>query len=114
MIKIPLTKGLFALIDDEDFAKVSQYKWTASRESRNTKWYAIRMEQDPDRPGKRKKIRMHRFIMGLPVGRYDTRVVDHINDDGLDNTRGNLQIVTQEENMAKVPGWRRKVEEPSL
>jgi hypothetical protein len=27
MKKIPLTKGYVALVDDEDFARVSQHKW---------------------------------------------------------------------------------------
>jgi len=29
MKKIPLTKGFVALVDDEDYARVSQYKWCA-------------------------------------------------------------------------------------
>ncbi len=42
MKQIRLTKGLFALVSPEDYDRLSQYKWTASHESRGTKWYAIR------------------------------------------------------------------------
>ena len=51
---------------------------------------------------------MHRFILGLPIGLESDVVVDHINGDSLDNTRENLEIVSQEENMARVETWKRK------
>lgn len=119
MKQIKLTKGLFALVSDEDFERVNQFKWTASLESRGTKYYAIRRITAD---GKRVKIRMHRFIMGLPP-RMDASelVVDHVNDNGLDNRRENLQAITQTQNMDKVKTWRRigstvtvTIEEPSL
>ena len=31
MKKIPLTQGEFAVIDDEDFRKVNQFKWSFDR-----------------------------------------------------------------------------------
>lgn len=105
MRKIQLTKGKVALVSDEDFERVNAFKWCASQESKNgQKWYAIRQE-------KGKKIRMHRFIMGLPTGSEDPRVVHHRNDDGLDNRRENLEILdSQHENMGYSPGWRKKKE----
>lgn len=102
MKKIPLSQGLFAIVSDEDFDRVNQFKWTASNESRGKKkWYAIRYEKMPD--GKRKKIRMSRFILGLSDG--DIRVVDHLDGDGLDNRRENLDVVYQDENMRRARGW---------
>lgn len=103
MKKVPLSRGLFALVSDEDFEIVSAYKWCASHESRGFKHYAIRWETIC---GRRFKIRMHRFIMGLPHG--DPRVVDHLDGDGLDNRRENLEVVDQRENMLRVPGWKRR------
>jgi len=99
--KIRLTKGLFALVDDEDFERVNQFKWCASLESRGTKYYAIRWVWNKETK-RRVKIRMHRFIMDLPPGSIDGLVVDHINDDGLDNRRScNLEVITAEENLKR-------------
>ena len=62
---LPLTRGLKAKISPEDVAIVSRWNWTASRESRDTKDYAVRWEI---RDGRRYKIRLHRFVLGLPPG----------------------------------------------
>lgn len=103
MRKIRLTKGKYALVSDEDYERVSQFKWYASLESRGTKWYAVRREL---RNGKRVKIRMHRFILELPPGKEDSRVVDHLNHDSLDNRRENLEVIDQPENMHRSAGWK--------
>lgn len=125
MQKIKLTQGFFAVVDDEDFERVNSFKWHASVESSGTKVYAIRWERDHDKPrvqafkkikGKKvkywrypqKKIRMHRFIMGLGTGFENDLVVNHINDDSLDNRKENLEVITQDENMEKVERWKRK------
>lgn len=108
MREIVLSKGKVALIDDADFDRVNQFKWTASHEGRATKWYAIRRVKIN---GRSFKIRMHRFILNMGTGFDDPRIVDHINDDGLDNRKDNLQVMdTNGENMAKVPTWCRRTE----
>lgn len=122
MREILLTQGWVALVSDEDYERVAPFNWHASLESRGTKWYAVRkITIYPD--GKkifkvqRAKIRMHRFILGLPIGLLDDSglVVDHINHDSLDNRRENLRAITQVENMMASPGWRKKKrEEPWL
>ena len=43
---------------------------------------------------------MHRLVLGLE--RTDSRQVDHINHEGLDNRRSNLRIVTSVENKHNV------------
>lgn len=114
VMKIKLTKGLFALVDAEDYDRVNAFKWCASLESRGTKFYAIRMVRDPVTK-KNRKIRMHRFIMGLPIGALDERVVDHLNHDSLDNRKANLEVISQDENMKRSHGWKKKPsEEPCL
>lgn len=85
--EIPLTKGHVALIDDDDYERVSQYKWTFDN------GYAARKAGGQKNP---KKIMLHRFILDAPAG-YD---VDHINRDVLDNTRANLRICTRSQNNA--------------
>jgi hypothetical protein len=108
MREIPLSKGMVALVSDEDFEFLSQWKWCVSKESRGTKWYAVRWTRKAEHgEGKRYKIRMHRVVMGLGTGRDDgTIVVDHKDHNGLNNQRNNLEIITQVENMERSPGWK--------
>ena len=83
---IPLTRGLHAIVDAEDYERLSQYKWYAAI-SNNGTFYARRNSPDG-------VVSMHRTIMQAPDG----KVVDHINGNGLDNRRCNLRICTQYEN----------------
>lgn len=80
MKEIPLTQGKVALVDDEDFDRLSQYKWYAQKD-RNT-FYAHRRERKT-----RKIIRMHREIFDL----NDAEIVDHKDRNGLNNTKENLR-----------------------
>lgn len=111
MREIPLTQGLVALIDDEDYERISQFKWTASLESRGTKWYAIRWSRKWEHgDGKRYKIRLHHAV--LRITRADLgvgEVVDHIDHNGLNCQKGNLERITQRENMLRSRGWKRAV-----
>lgn len=86
--KVPVGKnGLFALVDDEDYALVSQYEWRVS-----TDGYAVHNYREG---GKNKALLMHRLILGLGPGDLD---VDHANHDGLDNRRPNLRVATDSQN----------------
>ena len=49
---------------------------------------------------------MHRYIMGLQKG--DKRVVDHLNGQGQDNRRENLEIVPASINLARSPRKRKE------
>lgn len=91
MKKIELTQGQFALVDDEDFEKVSRYKWFAAYDSKMKSFYARRCKN-------RKNIHMHREIMN-PSKKM---VVDHINHNTLDNRRENLRICTSVQNHRNV------------
>lgn len=96
MMQIPLTKGLVALVDDDDYDFLMQWKWCASDCSRGlgTKFYAVTQIRTFEY--KRKRIYMHRVIMGEPLN----LCVDHINGDSLDNRKENLRSVTVSENAA--------------
>jgi len=83
MQEIPLTKGYFAIIDDEDFEEISKYKWHAHL-GRDGKPYA-----DSRRAG-----RMTRFLMKAKKAER----VDHINHNTLDNQRSNLRTCTAGQN----------------
>jgi hypothetical protein len=84
MIEIPLTRGLVAMIDDEDFDLVSRYTWHAVKPT--DKFYAA--TRICDESGVSRCIYMHRLILGVSA-REDQ--VDHHNGNGLDNRRSNLR-----------------------
>lgn len=80
--RIPLTRGLFALVDDEDYEWLMQWQWYSSeRYVRRVEWIN----------GKRRQISMHRQIMSAPPG----VLVDHKNGDPLDNRKSNLRFASR-------------------
>jgi len=83
-----IISGRTVLIDDEDYERVSKYKWYFNRQDRPTHGYV-----KTTIPG-HITIFLHKFIMGNP-----SMVVDHINQDTLDNRKCNLRICTPCENM---------------
>ena len=87
MKEIQLTQGKVALVDDEEFEKLNQFKWCAKKDG-NT-FYAIRGIRIGS---KTQTIQMHNFIM-------NGKGVDHIDHNGLNNQKSNLRFCTQSENM---------------
>ena len=81
---ITLPHGEMALVDDEDFERLNQYKWHVVH------GYAVRKigAATPT-------IRMHREIIKTPADMQ----VDHINRNRLDNRKANLRVVTKSENL---------------
>lgn len=92
MIRIPLSQGLEAIIDDCDaaFAKV---KWHAHKAHRGT-WYARRTKK---KDGRKTVLYLHREILGVSRDGFGVQV-DHVNGDGLDCRRENLRVVTMGQN----------------
>ncbi len=91
MKEIKLSQGKVALVDDEDFEYLNQFKWFAHK-ARGI-YYADR--HSPRSHYKRTFIRMHREILKLKDSRI---MVDHINHNGLDNRRENLRSCTNQQN----------------
>lgn len=85
---IPLTKGLFAEVDDSDYDWLIQYKWCAAINRKGGYNYAASWDGS-------KMIRMHRLIMGV-FDRWS--LVDHIDHNTLNNQRSNLRVATQQQN----------------
>jgi hypothetical protein len=86
---IKLTKGLSALVDDEDYEKFNQFNWCCSKSG--NKYYAIRRVK---KNGVNKDIKLHREIMMAT----EEQIVDHINGDCLDCRKENMRFVTASQN----------------
>lgn len=85
-VRIPLTRGKFAVVDAQDAEMLQQYRWFYLSSG-----YAARHVVG----GKgRKMMLMHRELMGATAA----ELVDHANHDGLDNRRANLRICSKAEN----------------
>ncbi len=89
MKKILLTQNQYTIIDNEDFKKVNQFKW--SLDKCNNYFYVRRLKQ---KNNIKTKIYLHRFIMNCP----DNMQIDHINHNTLDNRKCNLRICTKSQN----------------
>lgn len=88
-MNINLSKGKEAIVDDDDFEWLSQWKWHYMNGG-----YAMRTEYNKITK-KKKGIYMHREI--IPVGA--TEDVDHVNSIRLDNRKVNLRRCSRSENL---------------
>lgn len=85
MKKIPLTKNKFALVDDEDYDFLMQWKWYFNGK------YAVR-----NIGGRKNKstVFMHHLLCETPK----LKQTDHVNMIKLDNRRKNLRAVSAKDN----------------
>jgi len=90
--EIQLTQGFVALVDDEDYDRVSEHKWRILR-GRRTIYAMTTMKVD----GKYTNVYMHRFVLELTDPEIQG---DHADLDGLNNQRHNLRKCTQSQNAA--------------
>ena len=88
MIRIWLTgkngRDIYALIDDDDVGRVTEYPWSMHKYG-----YATTNINGKPTP-------LHRFITNASAGQF----VDHINRNRLDNRKSNLRFCTFEENLS--------------
>jgi hypothetical protein len=87
MKEIQLTKGKVALVDDEYYEWLNQWKWNYLLGG-----YAVRHTSRIT--SDHRIVYMHRVILNTPEGMY----TDHINHNKLDNRRCNLRICTKSQN----------------
>lgn len=92
MKEIKLTKGFVALVDDDDYEYLNQFKWCIKTWEKSRTQYAARYKKID---GKYKVIPMHRMIMNTPIGME----VDHRDGNGLNNQKCNLRNCTHSDNM---------------
>lgn len=88
-----MNNGCFALVDDEDYERVTQRKWRLhGNPADKTQYAAAHVRID----GKAKRELMHRFILQAKPG----QTIDHKNRNGLDNRKSNLRYCTLSQNQA--------------
>lgn len=76
---ITLTQNKQAIVDDADSGWLNQWKWTFDGRYAQRNLY---------KNGGKKKLYMHRLI----VEAEDGQLIDHINQNRLDNRRSNLRL----------------------
>ena len=89
MKEIKLTQNKVVMVDDEDFEWLNQWKWHVQKDK--NRWYAVRND-------KMANVRMHRLILDLKSFKYDKRIIDHKDNNGLNNQRHNLRICNNSQN----------------
>lgn len=89
---IPLNRGMFAIVDNDDFERLNQFKWITYKQKGRENWYVIRSNKKNGLTPK--QCHMSHHILTAPEG----YVIDHINGNSLDNRRENLRIATYQQN----------------
>lgn len=91
MRKVSLSRGMLALVDEQDYDRVlAAGPWNAH--VARGRMYAVHSVRAR---GAGCKIRMHNLILGA-IG------VDHIDGDGLNNQRHNLRVASVSQNRANI------------
>lgn len=83
--KKTISQYRYTIVNPDDYQKLAEYPWQLLETKSSC--YAARLEN-------RRVISMHREIMNAPKG----KIVDHIDGEGLNNTKQNLRIGTIQQN----------------
>lgn len=92
--EIPLTQGKVALVDDDMYDYLMQWKWCLG------KGYAIRFS---GRKNGKKNLPMHHHVIEVPVGME----CDHRDGNRLNNQRANLRVATHAQNQCNIAPYRK-------
>ena len=85
--------GFETIVDDEDFNELIQYKWHLKvvKKKWSISYYAVANYDQ-------KQIYMHRLIMALHGYDIENKLIDHKDQNGLNNQKENLRICNLSEN----------------
>jgi DNA polymerase-1 len=89
--RIPLTQGQYAIVDPDDYQRLSKYKWHVAGKPGSQ--YAV--SSDAAKSTKNRVIYMHREVIKAP----NDLLADHINRNSLDNRKANLRPATHAQNV---------------
>jgi hypothetical protein len=89
MKEIPLTRGYVALVDDECYGHLSQWRWHVQTPRKCC--YAARTVNG-------KKVFMQHAVYQYKTGRTDAPLIDHRDRYGLNNQWSNLRLASSQQN----------------
>ena len=101
---IELTQGYQAIVDDEDYDKISHLTWRVNIIRRhNCRPQITAIASLPRQKGvKRKTVSMHRVLMEALHGDITGKIIDHIDHNKLNNSKSNLRFATRQQNSANM------------
>ncbi len=104
---IPLTRGQYAQVDDEDFQWLNSFNWSISESSKKHRtFYAARklsIKLGEAEKGSVKIIRLHVFIYQRYFPGY-TGEIDHIDNNGLNCQKHNMRKASRLQNTHNTRG----------
>ncbi len=86
MIRIALTQGQSAIIDDEDYERILRSRWYARYSKFTKSFHAVRTGNKSDGAMRNKTIMMAREVMRTQAG----ETCKHVSSDTMDNRKANL------------------------
>lgn len=93
MKEIQMHGGLKTIVSDCDYDAVAHLTWSRSISGKNI--YAVNRRSA-------KTITLRRYLHRVILGAVKGQIVDHIDGNGLNNTRENLRFVTHCQNIRKM------------
>lgn len=90
--QIALTRGYVAVVDDEDFDRVSRFRWHAVPHQRSDGTELVYAKREGRKGEPRKNVFMHHEVLGS----FDRH--DHRDGNGLNNQKDNLRPASYNEN----------------